>query len=436
MARLIFVNRYFHPDHSATSQMLSRLAFACAASGHEVSVITSRQLYGDANAQLPAREVIDRVTVHRVSTTRFGRSGLMLRAFDYVTFYCSALWCLLWLARTSDVVIIKTDPPLLSLVLGPVAWVRGAKVVNWLQDVFPEVAEHVLARPTARSRLLAAPLKQLRNFWLRRASVNVVLGDRMARHVADLGVDPLRIRIIANWADGASIRPIARDDNDLRRSWGYDGQFVVGYSGNLGRVHDFATFVDAAELLERDPGSVGPAGRPIRWLFTGGGALHDAFAGEVKLRNLSSVDMKPYQPQETLAASLSVADVHLVSLRPQFEGLVVPSKYYGIAAAGRMTIFIGDAKGEIAEALRRDGSGYCIAQGDGAALARLVARLAQDDTPVSELGSHARSAFEKRYAFEHAFVAWQTLFAELTVSIGDSRRSGRLMRKHTDVHGR
>ena len=41
MPRLIFVNRYFFPDHSATSQILSDLAFHLAATGRDVHIVTS-----------------------------------------------------------------------------------------------------------------------------------------------------------------------------------------------------------------------------------------------------------------------------------------------------------------------------------------------------------------------------------------------------------
>ena len=75
--RLLFVNRYFHPDHSATSQMLSDLAFFLAGAGHEVCVVTSRQRYDDPAASLPAHERVDGVEVFRVRTTNFGLSTLL-----------------------------------------------------------------------------------------------------------------------------------------------------------------------------------------------------------------------------------------------------------------------------------------------------------------------------------------------------------------------
>src|SRR6266568_7900578 len=115
MTRLIFVNRFFFPDHSATSQILSDLTFHLAAAGHEVHVVASGQIYDEPDATVPACETIHGVTVHRVASTRFGRTALLGRAFDYLSFYRSARQCLGEIAQPDAMVIAKTDPPLLSV---------------------------------------------------------------------------------------------------------------------------------------------------------------------------------------------------------------------------------------------------------------------------------------------------------------------------------
>jgi len=104
--RLMFINRFFYPDHSATSQMLSDLAFALANERRAVSVITSRQLYDEPTRNaLAARETVKEVSVYRVWTSRFGRTNLLGRTIDYLTFYISAAWRLWRLASAGDVVI-------------------------------------------------------------------------------------------------------------------------------------------------------------------------------------------------------------------------------------------------------------------------------------------------------------------------------------------
>jgi glycosyltransferase involved in cell wall biosynthesis len=417
--RVIFVNRFFHPDHSATSQLLSDLAFALAETGLAVSVVTSRQLYEDAARQLPARETMANVSVRRVPSSRFGRRHLVGRALDYLSFYVSAAWCLWRCVRPGDVVIAKTDPPMLSVLGVPIARRNGARAVNWLQDIFPEVAERLGVGARGRAgRAALALLRRLRDRSLKAADANVVLGARMADHLAALGVARERIVTIPNWADGRTIAPVAPAANALRRQWGLEDHFVVGYSGNLGRAHDIDTILGAIALIDRAQTSPSAASRPrIAWLFIGGGsgleALRQRVASMGGTMGRTSVRFEPYQPRERLAESLSVPDVHLVSLQPVLEGLIVPSKLYGIAAAGRPAIFIGDADGEIARVIARAGCGTSIRPEDGAGLADAILQLAGNPAICAAAGAAARRAFEAEYDKPIALARWHSLLAKV-----------------------
>ena len=135
-------------------------------------VITSRLRYDAPKARLAAFENCRGVEVHRVWTSRFGRHFLPGRGIDYLAFYLSAFWRLLRLARSGDVIVAKTDPPLISVVAGWVVRIRKARLVNWLQDLFPEVAMALNMRGFRGS--LGCWLVRLRNASLNRARINVV----------------------------------------------------------------------------------------------------------------------------------------------------------------------------------------------------------------------------------------------------------------------
>ena len=242
---LYFINRYFYPDQSATSQLLTDLAVAMADGGHSVTVITSRQNYAEPDLSYPGQGSLHGVRIVRIRTTRYGRRNLVGRAFDYATFYMSLVWALLRLTGPQDVIIAKTDPPMLSVVVGPIARLRGAKLVNWLQDLYPEVAEVIGVGPRALSAPIYRLTKLLRDRSLKSAEFNVVLGEVMADRLEKLGVAPAKIRIIPNWADGELLKPVGEQDNALRREWGLQQRFVAGYSGNLGRAHEYQTLLQA-----------------------------------------------------------------------------------------------------------------------------------------------------------------------------------------------
>jgi glycosyltransferase involved in cell wall biosynthesis len=427
--KLVFINRFFYPDHSATSQLLSDLAFALAARGHSVAVIASRQRYDAPGERLPPYEIIEGVAVHRVWTSRFGRANLAGRAIDYATFFLAAGWRLWRVLARGDVAVAKTDPPMLSVIAGPLCRWRGAKPVNWLQDIFPETAQAL----TVGGRLglpVLFLLRRLRSRSLRAAHMNVVLGQRMAEHVVDLGVREDRIRVIPNWADGANIVPVEPAANALRREWQLGDAFVVGYSGNLGRVHEIDTLLEAITIMETQEATVtataGPAAAAIReatppprvlWLFIGSGALYEALRAEATRRGLTSVRFKPYQPQARLAESLSAADVHLVSLRAELEGLIVPSKFYGIAAAGRPAIFVGDPDGEIARLVSHYQCGRTVTMGDGAGLARTVVELATTPEVCRRMGQRAREALDGELDRPIALARWETLLLEVADAV-------------------
>jgi glycosyltransferase involved in cell wall biosynthesis len=380
--KVTFVNRYFFPDHSATSQMASDLAFHLAARGWDVEVITSRQRYDDAAARLPASEVVNKVTIRRVRTSRFGRALLAGRAIDYATFYASAFVALL---RTRGVVVAMTDPPLISVI----AALTSRRLVNWIQDLFPEVAEALGVMKRAHF------VRMIRDWSLRRARANVVLSESMAQRA---GVHAM---VRANWADEA-LRAVPREANPLRDEWRLGGAFVAGYSGNLGRAHEFDTIVGAMKLLASD--------EAIRFLIIGDGAQFDRVQRET--RELPNVVFRPYQARERLSESLSAADVHLVSLQPSLEGLIVPSKFYGVLAVARPVIYIGSREGDLARLIVDHDLGFVIAPHDSEALAKALRDLASDRASATAMGARGRALYDARFAPAIALAEWERILSE------------------------
>ena len=385
---MLFVNRYFHPDHSATSQIATDLAVHLASRGWEVGAITSRQRYDDARARLAPRETANGVHIERVWSTRFGRAGLFGRAVDYLTFYLSAFFAM---RRNRDAIVVAmTDPPLLSVI----AAFASKHVVNWVQDLFPEVAEALNIR---------LPLvKRLRDWSLRRARANVVLGELMSARVP-------RGVVIHNWADG-NLRPVGGwrlavgggPPPDHDGAAGADGglpptAFHIGYSGNLGRAHDFTTILGAMQRLPE-----------VRFVFTGGGAQ----LARVQREAPANAEFRRYVPREQLSESLSSVDAHLVSLRPALEGLIVPSKFYGILAVARPVIFIGARDGELARLIDAYHCGIVVDEGDVEGLVRAIGTLARDRGAAAAMGARGRELYLHRFAPRHAFAAWERVLEE------------------------
>ncbi|HEX6860399.1 MAG TPA: glycosyltransferase family 4 protein [Caulobacteraceae bacterium] len=395
MRRVIFVNRFYRPDHSATAQILTDLAEFLAREGWDVTVIASRRLYEDPTASLPAKEQLAGVEVRRVWTSRFGRAGLLGRAVDYISFYITAFAALLVQARRGDIVVAKTDPPLLGVAVGLAARLKGARLVNWLQDLYPEVATELGLRLP-----LSGALKLLRDRSLRSATLNVAIGERMAERVRAARAP---VAVAPNWTDDEIIERL--QVSPIRGEWGFSpDDFVVGYSGNLGRAHEADTVLGAAQLLRDEPN--------VRFLFVGGGFHVEDLAARGEAMGLRSLRFQGYQPREQLSQSLAAADVHWLSLRPRMEGLIVPSKFYGIAAAGRPVIAVTDPDGEIARLVRSHACGVVVEPGDSQGFAEAVLRLAEDAAHRHELGARARAMLEARFTRKIALRRWADLLIE------------------------
>jgi glycosyltransferase involved in cell wall biosynthesis len=273
-----------------------------------------------------------------------------------------------------------------------------------LQDIFPEIAASL--RVGGFGGLRGYIARRLRNGSLQSATMNVAIGGRMGERLEALGISRDRIAIIPNWADGEAIRPLAHADNSLRHEWGLAGKFVVMYSGNLGRAHEFATLLAAVDHLRNEP--------DIVFVFVGGGHQLVTLEAEAKLRGLTSVRCMPYQARERLRESLGVADVHWISLRPELEGLIVPSKIYGVLAEGRPVLMVGDPDGVIGRLLRRNDCGMTVCVGEGATMASAALGLRDAPDEREAMGRRARLAFDVHYSMEQAFGAWRRLIAQLT----------------------
>ena len=184
---------------------------------------------------------------------------------------------------------------------------------------------------------------------------------------------------------------------------------MVGHSGNLGRAHDFDTILAASERLRDDP--------RISFLFIGSGHNLDKLAKLVNSRGLAaSFRFIPYQERTFLKYSLGVPDLHWLSLKPQLEGLIVPSKFYGIAAAGRPTIAITAADGEIANLPRNHNCGRVIEPGESEKLAATILELSRNSEQLATMGRNIRAMLDAQFTRRAAFRRWSAVHDEVGIT--------------------
>jgi len=410
--RVVAVNQVYRPSPLATAQLLTELCEGLAARGHEVTVVTAR-----LSADEPPEEIEGGVRVVRAGATRLGKARLWRRAADYASFYASAAGAIARAARGADVLLPLTTPPLIGA-LAQLASLGRRPVVAVVQDLYPDVA---VALGAVRAGGLAHRAWAAANgAHLRAARRVVALSERMAERIAAYGVPAAQVDVIPNWAlaevEGAPDAGATSASGALARlEYGLGDRFVVMYSGNIGAGHRFDTLLAAARrLVER---------RDIAFCFVGDGARR----GEVEAaaRALPNVSLRPLAPRERLAESLAAGDLHVVTLRDDVDGLIVPSKLYGILAAARPVLAIGPLGSDVATLTRRAGAGAAVAGDDVDGVVASITSLAARPDRGAALGRAGRAHLLAELGRERAIDRYE---ATLARALGRAAPASSLLR--------
>lgn len=381
--RLLFVNQYAFPDEAATAQLLADLVDTCRRAGAECRVVCSDRSYADAARRYPHEEVLNDVRYSRAAATGFGRSSRLGRVIDYATFLLGAMGRLLS-GHRPDVVLGMSTPPILGALAVLAARLRGRRSAYWAMDVYPDLAFELSAmKPNS---VLGRAFAVLSRWTLRRADLVIALGETMAGRFSMAGAR--NVAVVHNWADGDAIRPMKAEESRISAEREWTGKFVVLYSGNLGLAHEFDTLLAAAEAL-REEG--------VLVAFCGGGPRRAEVEAEAKRRSLTNVEFHPSVCREELGDLLAAGQLHAVTMRPRMAGLLVPSKVYGILAAGRPILYVGPAEGEIHDMISREDVGSSVRGGDVIRLVAEIRRFRDEPAERARAGKRARDLFDAKF---------------------------------------
>ena len=368
--RILIINQFFWPDTAATGQLLSDLTRVVDPENHVVTVFCGAAQYGSVNTGSPPP-----VEIVRLGRIDFSRVRLR-RLLSYGSFFLGAA---VRAVRTPkpDIVLTLTTPPLVSLLGTLVKQLRGVRHFVWEMDLYPDIAVDLrVLRPRSLTTKL---IGWLADFSRKRADGIIALGEDMKARLVARGISEEKIVVAENWADGDEITPHPFQD----------GPLVVHYSGTLGLAHEQHTVREGMRRLRGN--------RSFRFLFVGGGACHPVLEQFCRTHDVDTAEFRPYTKRSDLSANLAEGHVGLVTQIPQTLGSIVPSKIYGIMAAGRPILFIGPRESTPARIIQQHGCGWHIDPGDSDSLVRLLQQLERNRDLVKKAGARARDAFEKHY---------------------------------------
>ncbi len=401
--KIIFINQYYWPDESGTAQILTDLAESLAGKGAKIEIFTSKYSYVNRRYRFIKKEERNKVRIYRLFSTRLKHFGIIGRLIDGVVFSIMSLLRLLVRANDSYILVPMMDPPMLGIVFDLLKLKKRIPIIYWCQDIYPEI--FLASVKHQKTPWIENLLIKARNHVWNQSNAVVVLSTDMKKYFKEKCKMDCNVVEISNWADGRRVYSVEEEMNPLKNAWEIDDEFIVGYSGNLGRVHDYKTILEAAEILS---GHLG-----IRFLLSGNGWGMQRFKREIPQNLKRLFIFKSYQPRDELKNVLSLSHIHWVSLKPEFNDFLFPSKFYSIIAVGRPVLLIGDDKTEIARIVAENEIGFVISNGDYKMLGEKILFLKKYRDIRIEMGKRARTLFEKKYDLSVALHHWEELLDDL-----------------------
>jgi len=377
--RILLLNLYYPPDTSATAKMAHTVVDAICVH-HHVTVLCGRPSY-DPTERRPWRlyqtENAGLVRVIRAGSTAFPRFNMKKRLINYLSYVWLAVPCALFL--DCDAVVAMTDPPFQGIVGAFVAMLKRKPCAYNIRDLYPDMA---VGGDIMRRGLLARAWERMHRWALRRAKCVIVLGEDMRARIIAKGVDPSRVVVIRDGVEPPkATEPLLPLDPEIVRVIRGGFSFVLLHAGNLGFYGAWNTLITAARKLANDG---------VGLVFVGGGAQRAQL--EIAASGAANIRFLDYFPSNKIPSVLAAADAHIVTVKRGLEGVVVPSKMYGILAAGKPIVAVAPKETDVVSLGEKQGFAVAADPDKPAELVNLIRALMADVTKLRAMGEAARNA--------------------------------------------
>jgi colanic acid biosynthesis glycosyl transferase WcaI len=377
--RVLLLNLYFPPDTSATAKMAQTTAQALA-SQHDVTVLCGRPSY-DPTERRPWRlfqtESTGRIKIIRVGSTAYPRFQMKKRILNYLSYVFLCVPRSLFVP--CDVILAMTDPPFEGIVGAFVSLLKGKPFVYNIRDMYPDMAVGgSIVQPGMLSRLW----ERLHRWALRRATCVVVLGEDMRNRIVAKGIASAKVCVVRDGADlPARNSPLPEIDQNVVRAIRSDFRFVLLHAGNLGFYGAWDTLLAGASELSSDG---------IGLVFVGEGAERDRLVAAAK--DIPNVRFLPFFPGSKIPSVLAAPDAHLITVKRGLEGVVVPSKMYGILAAGKPIVAVAPRECDVVSIGESQGFSIAANPDYPASFIDSVRQLARDPQRLERMSAAALAA--------------------------------------------
>lgn len=384
---LLIITQFYPPDYAATGQLIEELAIHIGENNAQVKIFTGQPGYAFQKKQALALEIKGNVHVQRSRTTKFWSQRIRGKTLNGLVFTFRAALYLLRNARQNNVILLTTAPPFLSILGYLVNLLFGIDYVCLVYDLYPDAA--IELKVISEASFVAQLWNKINALVWQKSKGIVVLSETMKeRIVANHPSITSKVSIIHNWADANWIKPLSKQDNWFARQHKISNKFTVLYSGNFGRCHDLDTILGTVKLLKDEP---------VQFVFIGAGTKHEICCRTAAELSLDNCIFLPYQNKANLPYSLTACDLALVTIALGLEGIVAPSKVYGIMAAGKAIAAVCEPHSYLRQLIGNANCGECFQNNHSDDLAKFIMTLAADSELTSRMGNAGRSYMEKHF---------------------------------------
>lgn len=366
--KLLIYAHYYIPDTASTGQILRELAEGML-DKFEITVICVVPSYlGTIEDKYKTKkyyeEKIDGVKVLRVRVPEFSKTNKISRVKNIISYFFGAM-CATFKVGRQDYVLSISQPPILGGLLGVWGkWVKHAKYIYNIQDFNPE---QVLAVGYTKSKLITDTMMWFDKFSCKRSDLIITVGRDLVKTVEGRfkGKKVPKTIMINNWIDEKEIYPLESDNErvvDFKKKYGLEGKFVIMYSGNIGLYYDLENLIKVVEKF--GAGIKTMDGREVVFAFVGAGSVLNTLEDYVSEHHMENVVFIPYQDKDALIYSLNAGDVHWCVNAKGIKGVSCPSKYYGLAAAGKPILGVLETGSEVRSLIEDTKGGLCCEPGE------------------------------------------------------------------------
>jgi glycosyltransferase involved in cell wall biosynthesis len=381
--KFFLISQVFHPDEVSTANLFTNLATVIKNDNYEVEVWCAQPCYSTQIRQ-PKHILYKGISIHYLCSTNFKKEFVIGRFINTLTFITSACIRLIISPEKTPVFTHTTQPPV-GIFISLICQLKRRKLCYVLLDIFPEGLVRI-GKLSSDSLIV--------KFWhktfissLKRCSSIISIGRDMKDWVEKKYPDNNgKIKYIPLWQDASLVSPSLFNENLFIKELDLKDRLVVQYSGNMGIWNDMSIMWKIVNLKPEN----------VVFMFVGDGVRKGELIENINSDNYNAV-LLPFQPAEKLGSLLTACHMALVTLGPGLEGMAVPSKIYGIMAAGVPVIAIVPDNSEIAYIVREEKCGYVLDPEDVAGVIQVIVNLQNNEPLRKEMGSNGRRAFEEKY---------------------------------------